>query len=89
MHVVWEDHLEQVEAGRTTHPRRDRHASVGRNELTRTHPPHPGSPRVLAMPVFTLSVQMWLIRFSPGLGQHHDADVPESVDGDLNGGTVL
>lgn len=23
-----------------------------------------GSPRVLAMPVFTLSVQMWLIRFS-------------------------
>ena len=24
----------------------------------------PGSPSVLAMPVFTLSVQMWLIRFS-------------------------
>lgn len=27
-----------------------------------TAPPH--SPSVLAMPVFTLSVQMWLIRFS-------------------------
>lgn len=87
VHVVWEDHLEQVEAGRTTHPRRDRHASVGRNELTQNTPPPPrltqsvGDARLhvvgadVADPVLVLR-----------LGQHHDADVPESVDGDLEEG---
>lgn len=38
------------------------HVRVGRSLLWRIAPPH--SPSVLAMPVFTLSVQMWLIRFS-------------------------
>ena len=57
--------------------------------LRRTHPPPQLTQRVGDASLHIVGADVADPVLMLRLGQHHDADVPEGVDGDLAGGTVL
>lgn len=87
--MVWEDHLEQVEAGRPPIPEGIDTRVWAKMSLRRTHPPPRLTQRAGPCPSHVVGADVVDPVPRARLGQHHDADVPESVDGDLRRGTVL
>ena len=57
--------------------------------LRRTHPPPQLTQRVGDARLHVVGADVADPVLMLRLGQHHDADVPGGVDGDLAGGTVL